>query len=346
MTSPGSGLGSTFGTGVETSGSYGTLATINKWAPVESCEIKQAPVYYKGNGLHGGTLVRQDAEVVRTNLDAAGTIKTAGYYNGLGRLFGSLMGSLAVAPVQNGATTAYTQTHAFANSWHQSISIQQGIVDVAQTIHYWNSLGVKITGGQFECSVGNPLMCTFDVDAQDRFEAGSGVTASGLSGGFPFFAFHQAAVKIGTFGSEAKVDGVTKWTGSIKRAQATKRFNFGNVTTNPNDTYAIKDEPVDNGFADITGTLETEYLNDTLFENYYQNDTPFSLIVVFTSAALAGTAFPYSISFNFPRCRFITGEDPTVNGPDIVKPVMNYEVMLDGTHPAATITIVNQDVTL
>jgi hypothetical protein len=344
VSSPGSGLGSSFGTGVETAGSYGTLATIGKWLAVDSCEIKQAPVYYKGEGLHGGTLVREDAEVVRTNLDSAGSIKAPFYYNGLGRLIGSLMGSLAVAPSAD-TSPAYTATHAFANSWHQSLSIQQCIPDVAQAAHYWNHLGVKVTDAQFECSTGNPLLATFNVDCQDTFEASSGTSAT-EPGGSPFFAFHQMAVKVGAFGSEVKVDGVSKWTGAIKRAQANKRFNAGNVTTNPNDSYAIKDEPVDNGFADITGTLDTEYLNDTLFENYYQTDTPFSLIVAFTSATLAAVAFPYSVTFAFPRCRFLTGENPTIAGPDIVKPVMAYEVMLDGTHPAATITVVNTDVTL
>lgn len=343
MTAPGSGLGSSFGTGIETT--YGTLATIGKWLAVDSCEIKQAPVYFKGQGLRGGTLVREDAETVRTNLDAAGSIKTNFYYNGIGRLIGSLMGTLNITPTQQGATTAYQQVHAFGNSWGQSLSIQQGIVDVAQTVHYWNTLGVKVTDGQFECSAGNPLLATLTVDAQDRFEAASG-TAPTEPGGSPFFAWHQMVVKVGAYGSEAKVDGVSKWTGSIKRAQSGKRFNAGNVTTNPSSLYAVKDQPVDNGFADITGTLETEYLNDTLFENYYQTDTPFSLIVSYTSATLAGTGYPYSVTFAFPRCRFLTGEDPVVSGPDIVKPSMAYEVMLDGTHPAATITIVNQDTTL
>ncbi len=345
MTAPGSGLGSIVGSGVEAPGSYGTLATISKWHPTESFEVKQAPVYYKGMGLHGGALGHYDAEVVKTNQDAAGTAKTALYYNGLLRFLGSLMGGLAVAPAQQSATTAYQTVLPFASSWRQSLSFQQSIPDVAQAQHFWNVLGAKVTDGQFECSAGNPLLATFTIDAQDRFEAGTGI-APANPGGSPFFAWHQMAVKIGTFGSEAKVDGVSKWTGSIKRSQATKRFNAGNVTTNPSSLYAIKDEPVDNGFADVTGVLETEYLNDTLFENYYQTDTPFSLVVAFTSAALAGAAFPYSISFAFPRCRFLTGEDPTVAGPDIVKPSMAYEVLQDGTHPLATITVINTDTTL
>lgn len=344
MAGPGSGLGSIVGTGIETAGSYGTYATINKWHALESCEIEQVPNYAKGNGLRGGTLVRDSNDRVLTHLDAAGPIKTPVYYNGLGRFLGSLQGSLNVAPVQNGVTTAYTQTHAFGNSWQQSISIEQQIPDVAQVVHYWKHLGCKVTDAQFECAAGQALMATLTVDAQDRFMSATGAASTAPTND-PFFAFHQMAVKIGAFGSEAKVDGVTKWTGTIKRVRADKRFNAGNVTTNPNKSYAVKDEPVDNGFADIGGTLDTEYLSDTLFDNYYQTETAFSLIVVFTSATNAGAGFPYSISFNFPRCYFVKG-DPKVTGPDIVKPSMPYEVWYDETHPACTITVVNQDVTL
>lgn len=345
MTAPGSGLGSLpLATGVETT--YGTAVALTKALPVDSAEIKFAPTYFKGQGLHGGNLTRYDAETVLIQGDAAGSVKSNFYYNGMGRLLGLLQGSLGVAPVQNGATTAYTQTHAFANTWGQSLTVVQKIMDVSQTPHYWQSVGVKVGDAQFECSAGNPLLATFTVDAQDRFELASPPTMPSDPGGSPYFAWHQMAVKIGAFGSEAKVDGVTKWTGSIKRAHADKRFNAGNVTANPSKLYAVKDQPVDNGFADITGTLDTEYLNDTLFENYWNTDSYFSLIVSFTSATLAGTAFPYSVTFAFPRCRFLVGEDPSLPGPDIVKPSMGYEVMLDGTHPACTITVVNQDATL
>jgi hypothetical protein len=344
MPGPGSGLGTTLGVGVEGAGSYGTYVAPTKWNAVESAVINQVPAYAAGNGLRGGTLVRDANDRVLTNLDAAGTIKMPVYYNGMGRLLGSLMGSLNVAPAQQGATTAYQQTHAFANSWNQSLTIEQQIIDVSQTSRWWRTLGAKVNEGQFDCTAGSLLNATFMVDAQDRFLNATGAAVTQPTNNPPF-AFHQMKVKIGTFGAEAQVDGVIKWQASIKRARADKRFNIGNLTTNPSKVYGVKNEPVDNGFAAITGTLDTEYLSEALFDNYYQTETPFSMIAVFTSAVLAGTAFPYSISFNFPRCYFIKG-DPDVQGPDIVKPSMPFEVWYDETHPAATITVVAQDVTL
>jgi hypothetical protein len=342
---PGSGLGSQVGTGIETAGSYGTLATINKWHAFESFEVSQNPQYAKGSGLRNGTLVRDSNDRVLTALDAGGTAKAPVYYNGLGRMFGSLMGSLGTTPAQQGGTTAYLQTHAFANTWQQSLSFQQLIADVNQdTTNYWNVYGGKVVQGDFDCSVGNLLNSTWTIDAQDRFRVTSGTTIVQPTANPPY-AFQQMKVKIGAYGSETSVDGVTKMAVSIKRAHADKRFNAGNVTTNPNKVYGIKDEPVDNGFADITGTISTEYINDTLFDNYYQTETYFSLIWVFTSASLAGTGYPYSLSFNFPRCYFIKG-DPTVSGPDVVKPEMPFEVWWDETHAPATISIVATDTTL
>jgi hypothetical protein len=340
---PGSGLGSILRTGIEDT--YGSLATIDKAIAVDSAEIKQAPIYFKGQGLHGGAFVRYDAETVKTNQDAGGSIKTSFFMDGMGRLIGSLMGSLGSAPTQLDTTTAYKQVHTFGSSWGQSLSFQQIIPDVSQVGHVWNVLGAKVTEGQFECSAGNPLLATFTVDAQDRFEVADGADVAN-PGGSPFFAWQHMTIKVGAFGSEQVVDGVSKWSGSIKRAQADKRFNAGKLTTNPSSVYTIKDEPVDNGYVDITGTLDTEYLDDTLFEDYYQTDTPFSLEVDFTAATLAGVALPYSVNFAFPCCRFLTGEDPSVPGPDLIKPSMAYEVMNDGVHPVATITIVGKDTAL
>lgn len=339
----GSGLGASFGTGIETAGSYGTLATPTKWHALDTCEMKIAPVWTKGAGLHAGSLARFDQEVELTNADASGSLKSNFYYSSMLRFLASLMGGLGtVAPVKNGTTVSYTTTLPFSSSWQQSFSLQEGIPDVSGTVHYWNSLGCKVTDGQFDCTSGQGLTAQFTVDAQDRFEAASG-TAPTAPAGASFFQWRDMVVKIGSYGSEAKVDGVTKWAGTIKRAQSTKRFNAGNITTNPNNSYAIKDEPNDNGFADLTGSLDTEYLNDSLFENYYSTNTPFSLIVEFTSLQLADTGFPYSVTFNFPRCRFLTGDQPSVKGPDIVKPSMAYEVLNDGTHPLASIVVVGTE---
>lgn len=345
---PGSGLGAFVGSGIETAGSYGTLATINKWTAFESFDIKPNQTWVEGAGLHGGQVTRFDSEAVLTKQDASGSAKLNFYYNGMGRLLGSLMGGLTTAPVQQGATTAYSLTLTGPSpDWQQSLSFQQLIPDITQAGHYWNVLGAKVTDAQFECADGGALVATFNIDAQDVYEAATGTApTAGQPAGQPYFAWHQSAVKIGTYGSEVKVDGVKKWTASIKKGLDTGRFNMGNITTNPNLTYAVKDEPAYGTWADIGGTLETEYLNDTLFENYYTTNTPFSMVTSFTSATMAGTAYPYSVTFAFPRCRFVGAEYPTIKGPQIVQPSMPFKVYNDGTHPACTITIVSQDMTI
>ena len=342
MTVPGSGLGASFGTGVETPGSYGTEATIGRWNDVDSAELKRNPVYVEGMGIHPRYLVRDKSERVLTNQDAGGSVKMSFYHSGMLQLISSLMGCLGTAPSQQASSAAYTQTAAFADTWEQSFSIQQGIPDVSQTVHNWLTLGCKVTSGEFTCAAGQALQSTFTIDAQDRYESADDITAVTLDSANAFFTYADMSIKIGAYGSEVAVDGCSKWTSSIKRQHADKRFNIGNFTTNPSLVYGVKDEPVDNGLAAITGTLETEYLSDSLYENYFLTEAEFSLIVTFTSVALADTGYPFSVEFAFPS-NYFTGEDPTVAGMDIVKPSMPFTTYYDESHAPATITIVTTD---
>ena len=355
MAGPGSGLGSSLGSGIEAAGSYGVAVTPNLWLASDSADLKQNPVFFDGKGLRGGTLVTDVNDHILTNLDAAGTIKTPVYYRGIGRYIASLQGSLNAsgAPVDIGSTSAYIQTHAFQNGWNQSLTLQQGIPDVNQTVHNWLTVGAKVIEGAFECAAGSDLNATFTIDARDRYESATAITTPVEPTGDPFFAWQNMSVRLGAFGSEVSVDGVSKWTGTIKRQKADKRFNAGNFSVAPNmpatGPYAVKSEPVDNGFAAISCVLETEYLNDTLYENYYLTQTPFSLIVSFVSSTYITTGAtptnPYSITFAFPSCRF-KSSDPQVSGPDIVKPQMNVEVFNDEVHAPCTVTIVSTEVAL
>lgn len=344
---PGSGLGGSVLLGIETPGSYGTLASsLNKSIAFESFDVKPNETWVEGNGLHSGQVGRYLQELVKTKQDASGTAKSNFYYNNMLRMLGSLMGGLTTAPVQNGATTAYTTTFSGpVSDWNQSLSAQILVPDVAQAGHFWNVYGMKVTDAVFEIADGGPLTATWNVDARDYYETNTGTTPPAASGS-PYFAWHQSALKIGAIGSEAKVDGIKKWNLSVKKGMDTARWNEGNVTSNPGQAYAVKDEPVWNSWADISGTLDTEYLNDSLVENYFTTGTPFSMIQTFTSATLAGTGFPYSVTFAMPNCVFQNAQLPSLTGPAIVQPNMPFKVYQDGTHPLMTITVVSQDATM
>lgn len=343
----GSGLGSSLGSGIETTygAGGGASPTMNLWNAVDKAEVKFNPVFFDGKGLRGGVLVQDTNDHVLVQGDAGGPVQMNAYFNGLGRWVATLFGSQTSGAPTSLGNGAYSQSHVWQNPWNQSLALQQAVIDALGNTHNWVTLGAKILQGDFTCTNGQSLQATFTVDAQDRFESASTITAPTEPTNDPFFTWKDMVVKVGAFGSESPIDGVMKWSSSLKRSFANKRFNAGNVTVNPlaglannPPKYAIKDQPVDNEFSQLTGSLDTEYLNDTLV-NYFRNNTSFSLIVAFTSATtIATSTFKYSITFAFPCC-YLIADDPVVSGPDIVKPVMNYVVRNDETHNVATVTI-------
>lgn len=343
VTNIGSGLGSSLGSVIEAS--YGAGGTVNAWHPFDSCQVKFNPTYFDGKGLRAGALVQESGGHKLVQGDATGTAKTDVYYSGIGRWIAVLFGSVTSgAPaLVSGSTDAYKQTHAWGNPKGQSLAFQQGVPEVGGTVKNWMTTGVKLTQGEFTCTNGKSLDATFTIDAQDRYEATPDITTPVFPASDAFFTWRDMVVQVGAYGSEAQIDGVRTWKGTFKRSMDTARWNAGNLTASGiTPSYAVKDEPVDHEFSEITGELDMEYLDDTLVD-YFRNTGNFSLIVAFTSQVDidAGTN-PYEISFAFPCC-YLIGDDPEIAGPDLVKPQMKFVVRDDDTHNPATITVVSKE---
>ena len=175
-TSVGSGLGSSLGTASETT--YGAFVTPTKWVEYGSHTLKWVPKRVVGTGLANGLLVQRDAQRVTTTQTVVGDVKTHGFYKGLGQWLGALMGSLTSAPVQQGGTTAYLQTHTLADVFGQSLSIQAGIPQLGGTIVPRNWAGCKVTKGVFECKLDEILTATFSVDGRSEETAAGRADAS------------------------------------------------------------------------------------------------------------------------------------------------------------------------
>lgn len=339
----GSGVGSSVGFGIESS--YGTLATPSVWLPDASSQINLKPKFEQGSPVRAGQLVDESADHVWTTADAQGTIKSEVYSNGMLRLFGSLMGGLnSVTPVLVSGS-AYTTTFNVLAQQGSSLTIQEGIPQTNGTVVRWDTLGGKVSQAQFDLSASGILEATWTIDAQDRVKSASAITpVTYLTKQNPF-AWQQATVKLGTYGSEVKVDGINKVSLNFKRTIANARYNIGNNTTATYASYGVKSEPIDNGRFVITGTLDTEYLTESEFVDLFINQTPTSIIVTFTGANINAGANPATLTFNFPVVLF-EGADPDVAGLDIVKPSMSFVARMDNTNHAGltpSIVVVSSD---
>jgi hypothetical protein len=342
----GSGLGSSIGSGIETT--YGTSAVPTQWTPVDAPQIKLNPHFEQGVGLRAGADVTDIADHVLTTADAGGTVKMEVYAKGVGRWIGCLMGSLTSGVPVMQSTGVYKQIHAWQNQAGNSLTLQEGVPQTNGTVEDYVTVGAKVTEATFDLSASGLLEASFTIDGRDRLKLGANIGAPSYLTAAPPFAWQQAVVSMGPYGSEVPVPGIKKVGLSYKRALSAARFNVGAVSSSPLG-YGIKQEPIPNGWADIQVTLDTEYLTDAEFVALFRSQTQQSIIVTFTGANIPSTTTPASITFAFPTVIF-EGTDPTVTGPDIVQPSMTGMVRNDSTNKSgvavSTITIVSGESTL
>jgi hypothetical protein len=329
----GSGLGGSVGIGRETT--FGTPATPTRWLEMDSEGLKWRPVRYQGHGLAAGVMVAKQSQRVTTNADAGGPIKSMVYSKGMGLWISNLMGSTAT-PQQQSSTAAYKQTHPLGIQTGIFDTIQAGVPDTGGTVHPYTFEGSKITEAQFECDQAAPLTATFTVDSKDCSESPS-LTAPAFLSANPEHHFGEWSFEMGSFGSEAVVEGVRKMSVSIKRAVADKRFYA--------DGTGRKAEQIGNGIVEISGSLDVDFIDKTVFADRFVTDASQSVIFSFVGPQIGTTGFFNTFAINLSDIH-LDAETPSIDGPDIISPKVTFSGLYDENNAPATITIISTDTAL
>jgi hypothetical protein len=328
----GSGLAASLGFVAEST--YGTYLTPTRWVESSAPELKKVKNIVQGGAMAAGRLVRPGAMRNVTSKAGGGTIAMEVYSKRMGLLLQTLMGT-TVTPVQQGATTAYLQTHTLADPFGKMLTIQAGVPDLAGTVRPYTFLGSKITAMEFACGIDENLTVSIEVDARDVTEAET-LAAPSYATGVNVFHFAQSAIKLGTYNSEATVDGIRKMTLRIARPSRTDRFYHGNA--------GLKSQPIINDYAQISGTIEADFLDKTVYADRFAADTSTAVDWVFTGPVIEG-ANTELFRIRVPQI-FFDGDTPTVNGPDVVSGAFPFVASYDGTNAAATILYQSTDTTL
>jgi hypothetical protein len=325
----GSGLGAQLGIAAESS--YGTFVAPTKFIEFtkESLALKKTTA--QSAGIAAGRLLALSSRRVLTRKEAGGSFDIEVTNKGMGLLLQTLMGT-TVTPVQQGATTAYLQTHTLASVAGKSLTIQKGVPLTSGTVTDKTFVGCKIISGEFACGVGEMLTSTFEIDGKDCDESQT-LAAASYSSMSPFH-FGQMAVKTGAFGSEAALDGIRKVSCKIERPQDVERFYAGQAS--------LKKEPIENDQVKITGSLETDYTATTL-DDLHTSDGATSLVWEFVGPLIAATFFE-TFRITLPAVKLDEGP-PVVDGFGVVKPTFNYTALYDGTNQPK-IEYISTDVTL
>lgn len=328
----GSGLGGSVGVGIETT--YGTYVAPSSFAEVHSAPFEAKPNFVQGTGIASGRALDLASRYVQTHREAAGSLELEVLSKGFGKYLAHLFGSSSV-PVVQGATAAYLQTHLWAaDNKGKSFSVQVKSPNLTDTVLPQTYTGCKITDGEFSCGVGELLVAKFGVDAQDFTNLTALAAPSYLVGLRPF-NFADMAVKVGTFGAEASVSGVRKVTFKVARKQKVDQFYAG--------AGGKKGEPTANATPDITGTIETDYVNNADFYDRRLLGVPTSLVFEWVGPLIASTFFQ-TVRFTFPGT-IITGGDPKLDGPDVVNPPYTFKVTDDGVNTVKA-EVMSTDVTV
>ena len=330
----GSGLGSSFGFSAESS--YGTYVAPTKFVRHRSANIQKAANRVQGEGIQSGVYGMLLSQFVEATTAATGTVTFDVQSKGLGVLLNTLMGG-TVSPVQQGATTAYLQTHTLADPFGKSMSVQVGLPQRGGTVTPATLKGAKVASVAFQAGVDSVLQATATLDAQAYENSTSLATPSYLSG---VNVFHggQMTVKIGTYGSEAAVSGVKTMSATINRGMDVAGYYAG--ATVP----GTKSEPVLNAATSITGSFGVDFINTTDFHTRAVGNTSTSVVITFVGPLIASTYYE-TFTITIPSVVFPSPESFDVADRNVLNATFNWEWRYDGTN-LPTIAYTTTDTTL
>lgn len=171
-----------------------------------------------------------------------------------------------------------------------------------------------------------------------NYGAATAVQTASYNSATNMFAFQQGKLVAG--GTTSVVSGVWTNTGGqtvanvrtavVKGKNSLKvdRFGLGNVTRN---------EQLDNGWRDYTGTADVEY-NGRAFYDAYAGDIPMCIVLTFTTPS--GAVLQVFAPVGFQE----DGASPAVAGPDIIIQKLALTFLDDGVNGALQVVYTSTDV--
>lgn len=326
----GSGLGSSVGMVPEVT--YGTYVAPTRWLEGVA-RLRKTKNTYQGGGMAAGRLVQPGGRRYVTYRGGTGQYQAPIYSAGMGHLINGLMGG-TVAPVQQGATAAYLQTHPLADPVGKFYTVQAGVPDMGGTVRPYSFLGCQVLSVELSCELGGPVMATWEFAIRDVSEAQALAAPS-----YPVrqeFHWAQGALKLGTFGAEAQVDAVRRVTVKIERPRHDGGPYMGNA--------GLRSAGILNDWSKVTGTIEADFSDKTVFADRFASDASTSMVWEFVGPTIAG-AFNETFRVRCPQIFFDT-DTPQAESPDVVRTSFNFSAQFDGTNATSTIEYMSADTAL
>jgi hypothetical protein len=329
-----SGLGSQFGLAKETV--YGTVVTPAKFFEFDSESMNLDITYQESVGLRAGRTFQPAARTFATTRQAGGGVTLDVPTKGFGSIL-DLMHGLTVAPVQQGATAAYLQTHAVGTSQpNKSATTQFNKPTSAAVDTPFTYPGSVLTAASFSLDLGGILKAALTWDSRTsrpRRRPGARrwrprpTRPASRHGTTPRPRSPWTAAPVGT---------ATALTATWTQPYKEDRFFL--------NTSGVKGKPIPNGFATVEGTISLEFNDATAYSLWRSGRKDIAVVFDFVGATIAST-YKEQITFTMPAVQ-VRGESPQVGGPDVLEVSAPFKALDNGSAAPLTIAYQSTDVTI
>ncbi len=270
---------------------------------------------------------------IETLLWGTGHYESEVLRDGMGMWLQHIMGGNAT-PVQQAATTAYLQTHVFADNYGKGLTVQVGAPTTAGTQNPFTGYGGKSTAATFSCAKGESLKMSSDwiFKKVDQVQTAVSPSYTTTQASLPF-NWTQMSLKLGTYASEASVQGVKGVSVSIARGMnADDAFYAGNSGYMSEPVWSASDF---GSVVSIAGTVEIDNVTKADFIDRFFNHSVTSLVWDFTGPIIAST-YAYAFTLTCPKVYFDTSAID-VSGAGVISASVPFTARYDTTNGYPTL---------
>lgn len=305
--------------------SYGTPIVVDRFVEFVSESLERQNTYATSSGIKSGRRFGGQGRRIARQA-AAGTVTFELANKGFGLFFEQLLGSVSSV---NTVGTVYTHTFTPGTILDKSMTVQKGVEKPDGTVQAFTYHGAKVAAIEWSVAQDGLLMMAVDLDARQEVDNVALATASYTTP--TVFTYSEGVLKKDTV-TVASVRSVP----SVRIANnlMTERFFLGNT--------GLKDQPINQPFDEISGTLDVEFRNLTDFYDAFQADTSMELILVFTGGVIEGAHnYTFQITINDVR---VEGETPKMGGPEYVYQTIPFVGLDHASESAVEIVYKTTDV--
>jgi hypothetical protein len=320
------GIGSQFGAKKETT--WGTAVTVDKFFEFESESLSLDRNYYDGLGLRAGRTFAPSNRTKATTRTAGGDLQVA-FPQKLGGFFLDLMVAPTITPVVASGTAYNSTFNIGASVPTKSATLQVNKPTTAGSDIAFTYPGSVLVGASFSMEVGGALMATFTWACKDETTpsttpSGAALATASYVAGNDIWPHQEMAVTYS--GGSVPVTAVSwEWTQPF----AAERFFL--------DGSATRAKPIANGLATVTGTLTTEYADQTFYAAFRSGAFASLTAIATGTTAITGSEYPtFSNTFSAVQIR---GSSPQVDGPDLLGLSVPFVAKDDGVATAPWVAV-------